>query len=553
MRRSFVLSLLWCACVTRVPDPKSSANGVTGSNNTTPDLTTTPSQSADVPAPSGSLPVSSATTHLQLSVDSTQERRNVSPYIYGVNQAAAGTAAAFVRAGGNRYTTYNWENNASNAGTDNSNSSDSYLSSSVTPGDAVQTRTQAAYARGAAMLLTVPIVDYVAADRSGPQSQPASATNTHWKKNVSDSAAPSTTPNAADDTVYQEEFVMWAEQTLRGQTFGLFYGLDNEPALWPSTHPLVHPDAPTYAEMKTRTLAFAAMIKRRAPSALVFGPVAYGLNEYENLQNASDAAGRNYLGFYLSEVASASAAAGKRLVDVLDLHWYTEAKAGSALVRDNYDTSPSDAIVDARLQAPRSLWDATYKENSWIANYYGEPVKLLTRLQETIAASYPGTFIAFTEYNYGGGNHVSGGLAEADVLGVFGKQGVFASNYWELQGDKNAFVYAAMNLYRNYDGQSSQVGEVSVKAASADVGQLSAYAFATSASSKLWIVAINKTRAPIALDLGITHTVALGRAQIVTLTSAMAAPQVQGTYATPGATFTVDVPALSALLIALAP
>ena len=38
--------------------------------------------------------------------------------------------------------------------------------------------------------------------------------------------------------------------------------------------------------------------------------------------------------------------------------------------------------------------------------------------------------IAITEYNYGGNNHISGAIAQADVLGIFGREGVFAANFW---------------------------------------------------------------------------------------------------------------------------
>ena len=68
------------------------------------------------------------------------------------------------RAGGNRFTAYNWENNFSNAGSDYQFQSDEFLSQSRTPGEAVRTRVAAARARGAAAIVTVPMIGYVAAD-----------------------------------------------------------------------------------------------------------------------------------------------------------------------------------------------------------------------------------------------------------------------------------------------------------------------------------------------------------------------------------------------------
>ena len=76
---------------------------------------------------------------------------------------------------------------------------------------------------------------------------------------------------------------------------------------------------------------------------------------------------------------------------------------------------------------------------------------------------------------------------------------------------------------------------------------------ATAAAKKVWIVAVNKTRAAIALDLALTHDTPLTKAQIVTLTDAEAKPPVVGTYSVASASFTVDAPAMSAVLIALAP
>lgn len=159
------------------------------------------------------------------------------------------------------------------------------------------------------------------------------------------------------------------------------------------------------------------------------------------LQGAPDAAGRDFQEFWLSQVAAAEQAAGRRLVDVLDVHWYPEATRGGTRIIGT-DTTP--AVVAARLQAPRSLWDPSYTETSWItsSSTFG-PIRLIPRLFDKIAASDPGTKLAITEYNYGGGSHISGAIAEADVLGVFGREGVFAAAEWPLASDES-FIGAAV-------------------------------------------------------------------------------------------------------------
>ena len=80
---------------------------------------------------------------------------------------------------------------------------------------------------------------------------------------------------------------------------------------------------------------------------------------------------------------------------------------------------------------PRArLWDTTYLENSWIPSAMtgNKPVAILARTLKSIDTAWPGTRLALTEYNYGGENHWSGALAQADVLGVFGKLDLEAAN-----------------------------------------------------------------------------------------------------------------------------
>ena len=94
-------------------------------------------------------------------INTSQERRVISPLIYGSNvgRDLAANRLTLVRQGGNRWSAYNWENNASNAGSDWCHQNDSFLSGSSTPGAAVLPTVQAAHAAGADALVTVPILD----------------------------------------------------------------------------------------------------------------------------------------------------------------------------------------------------------------------------------------------------------------------------------------------------------------------------------------------------------------------------------------------------------
>jgi hypothetical protein len=215
---------------------------------------------------------------------------------------------------------------------------------------------------------------------------------------------------------------------------------------------------------------------------------------------------------------TASEQAGVRLVDDMDVHWYPEATGGGVRVTG---TDTSAAVAAARVQAPRSLWDPSYRENSWITNdYLNGPIRLIPRLRERIAANYPGTGVAVTEWNFGGGQHISGALASADVLGVFGRQGVSKATFWELNPNES-FSYAAFKAFRNFDGQGGRFGDTSVQATSSDNATATVYASIDSADhSKAVIVAINKSTSAQTASIALTAPWQYTGSRVYTVTAA---------------------------------
>jgi hypothetical protein len=82
----------------------------------------------------------------------------------------------------------------------------------------------------------------------------------------------------------------------------------------------VHPAPVTYAELVQKNTEFGKAIKEVAPNALVAGFVSYGFNGFESLQDAPDASQHgNFIEYYLTQMKQAEQAAGKRIVDLLDL------------------------------------------------------------------------------------------------------------------------------------------------------------------------------------------------------------------------------------------
>jgi mannan endo-1,4-beta-mannosidase len=434
----------------------------------------------------------------------------ISPYIYGTNQLMAGGENwTSMRLGGNRLTGYNWENNASNAGSDYYQMSDNYLpsvfgvpgDSSDVPGIVTVTFYRRALQFNAYPLVTLQMAGFVAKDKNGVVDSAQTAPSSRWAYVKFEKGAPlSLAPDVSDDSVCMEEYMNFLVHTLgtSGSGSGIRgYALDNEPALWPSTHPRIHPLQSTCRELLQKSVSLARAVKTIDSSADVFGPVAYGFSSYLNFQSAPDWAsvstGKLYtwfLDYYLDQMKKASDTTGRRLLDVLDLHWYPEAQGNDGNRITNTDATTA-ADRQARVQAPRTLWDTHYKENSWIAQWYSSYLPLIPKVQQSINKYYPGTKLAFTEFQYGGEDDISGALAIDDVLGIFARYGIYLATYW-AGSSQTSYISAAYRLYRNYDGSNSSFGESYLPSQTSDSVNTSIYGSLKRGTNEVHLIAINK-------------------------------------------------------------
>ena len=226
----------------------------------------------------------------------------ISPYIYGVNNAnnpvvyPPGTASAvpgnltFDRFGGNRLTAYNWESNASNAGSDYLYENDAGLSSSSVAGAATTNFVSNDQSGGMASLITLQMQGLVAGDESGPVSVATPPDLSRFKTVIfqksSATAAPFTvTPPTADGNVYMDEFLWAIDQKYSGQgvfttapaSQHVFAQLDNEPELWNSTHLEIQgAHAVSSDAFIAKTISLATALKSQFPNVVIFGAVHYG-------------------------------------------------------------------------------------------------------------------------------------------------------------------------------------------------------------------------------------------------------------------------------------
>jgi hypothetical protein len=530
----------------------------------------------------------------------------ISPYVYGVNAFAAWnqtTKWGMLRWGGDSMTDWNWTNNQGNSAADycfwqGNEGGGTTLAGTVTAATPSVTTAQAL---GAASLVTVPIVDHVsssavtnnvwsgstppcpgtpACSGGGGNGYAMDVGNLVFASTTSTSSAfvannpskgsafcTSTTGACAVSTtgaVYQDEFVNYMKVTYGAGAGPVLFMLDNEPNYWPSTHPEIWPHTGsagcgttgtvTFDDIVTRNTTYATAVKKAWPATKTFGPVV----AQDGIVYAGDYSDPNlptpFADYYLGKMAAASAAAKEPLIDAFDVHYYTSNGSSSQCV-----------------QVPRMFWDPAFKDFTaaqtdsidfgWSGqnDYFDTalyPRQMIPRLQGKIATAYAGNATAapglsFSEYNAGCETTIEGGVAEADLLGIFGREGVYAATSWPLQavtsnGALVNYLVAAYDLYRSYDGKGGSVGDTTVNATTSDVEGTSVYAFAHSTdASAVDVVGVNKTSAAVTVTVSIANSPAVTTAALYELVTGkagvVAVPGAAPTPSCSGTTCTLDV------------
>ncbi|KAK7449720.1 hypothetical protein VKT23_013195 [Stygiomarasmius scandens] len=416
----------------------------------------------------------------------------INPHIYGVNFP---TDASYIdtlgvtlsRWGGNAETAYNPFGGFTNAG------ADWYFENRAN--DNADDWIEWVHGAGSDALLTIPALDWVskdAASYSFPESLYPEQQGFDPYNGVAGNglfANGSYIPNDPNLA-----YIPWnttaAKQWLSGlKNTPTFVAIDNEIEIARGTHHDMHFDPVSYDEERQRVIDFATVAKEAMPNVQVVAPSTCAWWFYWTSDvGLSDTAAHNntdFLPWFLQEMAKHEKSSGRRLLDYLDIHYYFAP-----------DTSANDAAAKAlRLRATRSFWDPSYVDESWIGT--SDPqnhqpnatiVQLIPRMKTLIAENYPGTKLSISEWNGMNDQDITGGLATADSLGLFGQYGLDAATYWATpdQLSPAGLAYWLFRGHGTYFGSSS----VQVKLANPDPDTVGVYA--ATENSKLSLVILNK-------------------------------------------------------------
>jgi hypothetical protein len=295
-------------------------------------------------------------------------------------------------------------------------------------------------------------------------------------------------------------------------------------------------------------------VKAIDPNALLLAPEEWGWpgyvysgydwqwaganNDYNAAHFPDRAAngGMDYGPWLLNQARQYELTNGQRLLDVFTLHIYPQ---GANEFADDVSTSTQLG----RNRSTRALWDPSYVDQSWINSV----IKLIPRMRDWVATYYPGTKTGITEYNWGAENHINGATAQADLFGIFGREGLDLATRWTTP-DSSTPTFKAMKLYRNYDGNKSTFGDTSVFAGGPNPDNVSCFAARRSSDGSLTIMAINKQLGTNAVaSVTLTNFLPAGVAQVWQLTAANTINHLSDITFT-GGTFSNTLPAQSITL-----
>jgi PKD repeat protein len=510
-----------------------------------------------------------------ITVDALANRHAINPAIYGVAYATTAQLqdlnAPLHRYGGNNTSRYNWQQNADNRGADWY--FESIPESSATPGQRGDDFVLASRAGGAEPMITVPIIEYVArvgANRSKLASFDSrvygAQDDCDWqwfapacngmKGGVPVSGNNPLDANVLNGTTLQAGWVSHFVQQFGPAAGGgvKYYILDNEHSLWHSTHRDVRPTGATMEQVRDAMIAYSGAIKNVDPGALVVGPEEWGWSGYifsgydqqygsrygwSYLPDRAAHGGVDYLPWLLRELKTRSDSDGRRMIDMFTVHYYPQ--GGEFWPADDV----SSAMQLRRNRSTRSLWDPAYVDETWI----NDKVQLIPRLRNWVTSYYyPDTPVGVTEYNWGAEGHINGATAQADIFGIFGREGLDFGARWTTPAATTP-TYKAMKMYRNYDGSRSSFGDTSVRAAStANADGLAVFAAQRSADGALTVMVISKVLSgstPVTVNLA--NFAPAAAAEVWQLTSSNSISRLADVNVS-AAGFTTSVPAQSVTL-----
>jgi hypothetical protein len=258
-----------------------------------------------------------------------------------------------------------------------------------------------------------------------------------------------------------------------------YWNMDNEPEIWSGTHDDVMPTQQAAATFITNYFAVAKKARALFPDIKLCGPVT--ANEWQWYKWGSETLNINgkyycWLEYFLKRVADEQKASGIKLLDVVDIHWYPGETADADVLqlhRIFYDKTYIYPGANG-VKSINGSWDTSQTKeyifqriNDWLTTYFG---------------ANHGIKIGLSESGISSTNANANSVLYASMLGTFANNGVEYFTPWSW----NVGMWETLHLFSRYAKNNS------VTSTSTLENTVSAYSTVSTNADSMTVILVNR-------------------------------------------------------------
>ena len=266
-----------------------------------------------------------------------------------------------------------------------------------------------------------------------------------------------------------------------------YWNMDNEPEIWSGTHDDVMTSQLAATAFMDKYFTVAKKARALFPGIKLCGPVT--ANEWQWYKWGAETLNINgkyysWLEYFLKRVADEQKATGIKLLDVVDLHWYPGESADADVLqlhRVFYDKTYVYPGANG-LKSINGSWDNTQTKeyifqriNDWLTLYFG---------------ANHGISLGMSESGINSANPNTNSVLYASMLGVFANNGVELYTPWTWKTGMWETLHLFSRYAKNYSVTSTSTLENTV----------SGYTTVTNNADSMTVILVNR-------DLSSTHKV----------------------------------------------
>ena len=266
-----------------------------------------------------------------------------------------------------------------------------------------------------------------------------------------------------------------------------YWNTDNEPEIWSGTHDDVMTSQLTATAFMDKYFAVAKKARALFPGIKLCGPVT--ANEWQWYKWGSETLNINgkyycWLEYFLKRVADEQKATGIKLLDVVDIHWYPGESADADILqlhRIFYDKTYVYPGANG-IKSINGGWDTSQTKeyifqriNDWLTLYFGEN---------------HGITIGLSESGINSTNANTNSVLYASMLGTFANNGVEYFTPWTWKTG----MWETLHLFSRYAKSNSVASTSSLE------NTVSGYTTVSNSADSMTVILVNR-------DLSATHLV----------------------------------------------